>query len=64
MMRLFTNLAVRLDRAMRHSPSRRAASSCSFSSSVGYSSLHLAGLNVRPGTLSWLIARAVTLQYR
>lgn len=64
MMRLFTNLALRFDRAKRHSPSPRVASSRSFSSSARCSSPHPVGMDVRPGKLSWLIARAVTLQYR
>lgn len=60
MMRLLTNFAMRLDRAMR--PPAPSGGNCT--SRVGCSSLYRAGLDVRPGKLSWLIARAVTLQYR
>ncbi len=63
-MRLFSDLARRLDRAMRHGPCPRPATGGGYRSRAACSSPHLAGLDVRPGTLSWLIARAVTLQFR
>lgn len=61
-MRLFSGLARRLDRTMRHGP--RPESGGGYRTRAACSSPHRAGLDVRPGTLSWLIARAVTLQYR